>query len=598
VFRSIQARLFASYVLLVVLLVVVVGGAAGYMVTRAYVATVQREMVRHVTELARLANELGSTYVVSPATLRLADLLTGADVLLVGRDGLVQAESSQPARFAGTAFAQDLLSDVLRDGKAAARTIREAGHQPLLVAAAPLRAGGALGAAAILVYRSLDELAAARWMAIEPLLRLGGFGLVAAVLLALWLSRGIARPLERITLAARSFAAGDRGARSGLRGPDELGQLGRAFDDMAGRIEALFADITSDRDRQRAILAGVASGLFVVRQDGELLLLNEPARAALAPARCGAPVPGTGAATLALTDLPEALLSATELALRKGAAGLAEPVVREVPLGGGQRTAVVRLAPQPASGSVVGIIEDITELRALESMRRELVSNVSHELRTPVTSILGFLEALQDGMAASEAERQHYLGIIEEEARRLSRLIEDLFELSKLESGQMAFEFNVFDLPGLVRSVAGKLAIAAARGKQELEVTAPPEPMPWRGDADRLAEVMLNLLENALRFTPAGGKVSLGVTLDDDTGARIVVADSGPGIHADDLPRVFERFYTADKSRARQPGQWRHRGTGLGLAIAKHIVDAHSGTIAARNGPAGGAVFEVLLPRL
>ncbi len=385
-------------------------------------------------------------------------------------------------------------------------------------------------------------------------------GLVLALLLALWLSRGIAEPLRRITLAARDLAQGRTPPKTAPGTDDELGQLGRAFDDMAVHIRSLLGGLAKERDRVRAILEAVSAGLFAINRDGDFELANEPARGLLGMPASGARLDQLEAA---------ALREAAQEALSRSSRGETEPVVLDVDLAASGRVVLARLTPQPLSGGVVGILQDITEIRDLESMRRDLVSNVSHELRTPVTSILGYLEALRDGLAPSEEERQRYLGIIEDEARRLSRLVEDLFDLSKLESGQAGLRLVPLDLASLARDVARKVAIAAATGGVALEVAAP-DVLPFAGDPDRLAQVLLNLLDNAIRFTPSGGSVRLEVgACEDADEARLVVRDTGPGIEPEDLPHVFDRFYTGDKSRARPDGNWRTSGTGLGLVIVR-----------------------------
>ena len=591
-FRSIQGRLLGSYVLLVLVIVILLALAVVIVITNTYLATAQQDMLRDVSHFARLAGDFvrGPTGPAgSSLALRLASRLTAAEVLLVDAEGVVRAESREQARYVGLSFAPVLVREVLADRTPAARTVPLEGGDLAIVAAAPLARGGN-GAAAVVLFRPLGELHAARQASLLPLWRAGVMGTLVALLLAPLLARGISGPLAKIARAAKGLAAGDRTARSRVSGPDELGQLGQTFDEMASRIEGLLAGLTEERDRQQAILQGVSSGLFAVTRDGGMLFVNQPARELLGldPA-----APGE-AQSLAEVAEPD-LAAATREALARAAGGSEAPLVREMVLAGGGRIVLARLAPQPGDGGVVGILQDITEIRNLDRLRRDLVSNVSHELRTPVTSILGFLEALRDGLAETEEERGRYLEIIEGEARRLSRLIDDLFDLSKLESGQISFEMKPLELAGLVRDVGSRLAISAAKGAQRLDVAAPERVM-VRGDRDRLAQVLLNLAENALRFTPPGGRVGLSLAVAEGRGAVVRVGDSGPGIHPDDLPLIFERFYTADKSRSRGDGEWRAKGTGLGLAIVKHIVEAHGGTVTAASEAGQGAVFEVVLP--
>ncbi len=239
-------------------------------------------------------------------------------------------------------------------------------------------------------------------------------------------------------------------------------------------------------------------------------------------------------------------------------------------------------------------------LGELERERRELYASVSHELRTPVTSIKGFAQALEDNVGGPE-ERQRHLAIIQEEASRLERLVADLFQLARLEARQVTFEWRRVDLAALVTGTVEKYRPQATAAQVSLALASGAGGDLWaRADPDRLNQVLGNLIENALRFTPAGGRITVGVGPDrfHGQGARrgegfalVTVGDSGPGIPPEDLGRVFERFYTVDRSRARSKG-----GTGLGLAIAKELVEAHGGRIWAERGPDGGALLSFTVP--
>lgn len=243
-------------------------------------------------------------------------------------------------------------------------------------------------------------------------------------------------------------------------------------------------------------------------------------------------------------------------------------------------------------------------LGALQRERQELYASVSHELRTPVTSIKGFAQALDDNVGSPEDKRRH-VAIILEEASRLERLVNDLFQLARLEAGQVSFEWQMVDLAALAAGAVDKYRPQAARSGVRLDLEGPEAPgagevgsISVRGDPDRLSQVLANLLENALRFTPGGGRIVVRVArAENERGeacagkALVTVADSGPGIPGDDLGRVFDRFYTVDRSRARTKG-----GTGLGLAIVKEIAEAHGGRVWAGRAPEGGALLSLTLP--
>ncbi len=230
------------------------------------------------------------------------------------------------------------------------------------------------------------------------------------------------------------------------------------------------------------------------------------------------------------------------------------------------------------------------QVKRARQAQQDFLANISHELRTPLTSIRGFSQAIMDGTANTPELAAHVAGIIHEEAGRLSRMVDELLDLARIESGQMTMERERLDLGGIIRAVAERFSIRAHEAGISLEVTV--EPLPTViGDGDRLAQVLTNLIDNAIKYTPSGGTISVCAAPDGD-GVKITVSDTGEGIPEEELPRLFERFYRVDKSRSRRD----RGGVGLGLAISREIVIAHGGTIGAENVPGAGARFTVWLP--
>jgi two-component system phosphate regulon sensor histidine kinase PhoR len=267
----------------------------------------------------------------------------------------------------------------------------------------------------------------------------------------------------------------------------------------------------------------------------------------------------------------------------------------ELPPGtAGDRVVEAHCAPiRTEDGTVTGavaVLRDVTELRQTERLRRELTANVSHELRTPLTSIKGFAETLLDGAMADEVTCRRFLSIIDGETDRLVKLVDDLLDLSLLESKRLTLELKPVDVSVLVAHTVDKLRPLAATQRLTLHPSGP-SGIVVAADADRLAQVLTNLVDNALKYTPEGGRVDVQVAAVNGE-VEVLVNDSGRGIGPEDLPHVFERFYRADRSRTRGSG-----GTGLGLAIAKHIVEAHGGRISVSSQPNEGTTFKVTLPR-
>lgn len=259
------------------------------------------------------------------------------------------------------------------------------------------------------------------------------------------------------------------------------------------------------------------------------------------------------------------------------------------------RVLSITLAPYGAldgEGGVIAVIHDITEQRRLDDARREFVANVSHELRTPLTNIRSYTETLLDtaGDIPLDTEKQ-FLGVISGESERMARIVTDLLTLSKLDYGRMELRMTRFHLHDMLRNVAKAMQLTAQEGGLTLTVDAPDDLPPLVGDRERIEQVVVNILSNAVKYTPSGGHVSLSARALPHDRVCIRVEDDGVGIPAADVPRLFERFYRVDKARSRAAG-----GTGLGLAIAKEIVEQHEGKIALASEYGSGTTVTITLP--
>jgi two-component system phosphate regulon sensor histidine kinase PhoR len=236
------------------------------------------------------------------------------------------------------------------------------------------------------------------------------------------------------------------------------------------------------------------------------------------------------------------------------------------------------------------VLHDISELRRLERVRRDFVANVSHEFKTPLTAIQGFAETLLGGALDDTANRKRFVEIIRDHSARLARLTDDLLKLSLIEAGKLELEFRPVKVAGLLDSCLETTRLKAAQKQLTLSVECPASLPAVRGDARRLAEVLQNILDNAVQYTAEGGTISIRARAEDHL-VRIAVSDTGIGIPRDEQQRIFERFYRVDAARSREAG-----GTGLGLSIAKHLVEAHGGRIEVESEVGQGSTFSVLLP--
>ena len=405
--------------------------------------------------------------------------------------------------------------------------------------------------------------------------------LVCSAALAWLVSSLMTRRVRAIAAAAGRVAAGDLTASPLAFGEDELGRVAQALDRSVHTLAGRLDEMARDRARTEAILSGMVEGVLVVDRTGTVRTANDAARRflRLRPDATGRhyleAIRHPGIADLLDTSLRGEEPAGLQLSLAPDSG----------------QTLLVRAAPVAASGGggAVLVLHDITDLRLADQIRRDFVANVSHELRTPLTAIRGYVEALLDEGSDAE-ERQRFLQIIARHSLRMERLVKDLLRLARLDARQEALDVVRCDTRGVIQSVVADLVPEAAAREQRVTVRVEPPAEAVQADPAKLHDVLRNLVENALAYSPPGSAVDIDARRDGD---RIVltVADRGPGIPEADLTRVFERFYRVDKSRTQDPG-----GTGLGLAIVKHLVGLLDGDVRAENRPGGGAVFTVRLP--
>ena len=409
---------------------------------------------------------------------------------------------------------------------------------------------------------------------------IAAIGVAAAV--ATWSARRDAIRLAQLREWARRVRAGERVSPPlGESTPDGLDQLSGELGDMAAALGEGLTRLENERDRLEAILAAMVEGVIVI--DGHGTILRANARVA----ETFGSTPGRPLAGLRLWDLSR---DVEFNAVVRDALASQRPTVREVELRGvTQRHLEVTVGPTADGSAWVLVFHDVTETKRLERVRTDFVANVSHELRTPLTAIKGFAETLLSSGFADRERALHFVSIIDRQAERLSRLIDDLLILSDLELGKMPVRRRLVALEPIVREVEDLLAEPARRGGVTLHVDVAPE-LRVEGDPDRLTQVVSNLLDNAIKYTPSGGRVSI-VARADGGSVELSVADTGAGIPAEDLPRLAERFYRVDKARIRELG-----GTGLGLSIVKHIVQAHGGTLRFASRVGAGTTVTVTLP--
>ena len=385
--------------------------------------------------------------------------------------------------------------------------------------------------------------------------------LLVGSLLALAAGRSVAQPLIAISAAARDIAAGapPRFPRSGIPDIDGLVQ---ALRQMHRQLGDRFEDLRREQAEGGALVESMVEGVIAADERGHTVTANGAARRLLG------------------YSSSEELPDLRELFRVKAAREVVDAVLqgrpvqdRELEVDG--RAILMNGRPLPSGGAVL-VIHDLTEIRRLEAVRRDFVANVSHELKTPLTSISGYAETLLTDAPEPETTRR-FLATILENARRMERLVDDLLDLARIEAGRWVPEPEPVDIASTARESWNELAERAAARAIDFRVEAEPAATELRADADALRQILTNLFENSLRYTPRGGHIVCRSRLE-SSGVAVSVIDNGSGIAHEHLARIFERFYRADQARSREEG-----GTGLGLAIVKHLVEAHGGRVYAQS---------------
>ncbi len=507
-----------------------------------------------------------------------------ARVTIIAPDGRVLADSSlsgpELAAVENHAGRPEVVQALRGDTGSAVRHSATV-DVDLLYAAVPIRHDGRIIGIARVAFPLFGVEEQAQEVARSVAVALG-IAFLVAVALAVALSAPLAGPLREMMDSARRFAAGDLAARTRLSRGDEIGELARILDRSADLLQSRLNELAGERARTETILSAIDGGLLAVDHRGTVILANDSLRRSL-----DLPDP-LGRHYVEVIRHPE-VGRALEGVLRTGLAQAAEIRVHHL-----RRAYALHAGPFPGQegmphGAVLTFL-DVTERRRVDEVRRDFVANASHELRTPLTSIRGFVEALEDGGLEDSSIARRFLEKIRIHADRMAALVSDLLDLSRLEAGERPPHWEQV-APGEVVDdvVAGLATLAAAR---RIEVTADVQAPPFETDPDRLRGVLENLVENALKYTTEGGHVAVSARAVDGT-AVFEVTDDGPGIGAEHLPRIFERFYRVDKARSREMG-----GTGLGLSIVKHLCESLGGAVSVASEPGRGSRFTVKLPMM
>ena len=405
---------------------------------------------------------------------------------------------------------------------------------------------------------------------------------VLAVLAAWLIARTMTRPIRKLTKAAKEISTGQLGKKITMTTKDEIGQLAQAFNEMSANLKTTVDTVSMEKAKISNILTNMADGVIMTDANGDIVLANRAAGALFGFKEENV----TDRSVIEVVhdyEVDEIL----KLCLKTGAEQTTQfesDVTKRF-----LRAIVVPINKQSKLGGVLVLLQDLTELRNLQTMRRELVGNISHELRTPIAGIKAMVETLRDGAVNDKKAAADFLTRIESEVDRLSQIVAEITQLSRIESGQAELKKEPVNLNTLVDEVLAEMSLLAEKQQIKLLKQLSPDLPSVQADKDRIRQTIINLVHNAIKFNKPAGSVTVS-TSDNSKAVSLSVADTGIGISKDDLPHVFERFYKADKART-------SGGSGLGLAIAKHTIQAHSGDIRAQSEEGKGSTFTFSLPR-
>jgi two-component system phosphate regulon sensor histidine kinase PhoR len=411
-----------------------------------------------------------------------------------------------------------------------------------------------------------------------------GFTAILALIFGWFAMRRLTEPILDLKRLAHRISSGDFSGRVRYFGYDELAELGLAFNNMSEKLTDSFAVIKDEKRKLEVILENLVDGILVIDRDLKIILANPAAQDIL----------GLNPKNIQGRPVLEVVLNHHLMELIQEVSLYKQTFESELYLYYPHNKQIqVFLAPlKDDNGNLAGsivVLNDLTQLRQLERVRQDFVANVSHELRTPITSIKAMTETLLRGASQDRDMLQRYLKAIDQESDRLTNLINDLLDLAKLDS-RVEVSQEYFDLVDLIKEVQERF-VTISMDSPHFAMDLPMESLPLiDANRDRIKQVLINLLDNAFKYTPSGGQVRLSAWREEEI-IKVAVADDGIGIPKEDLGRIFERFYRVDKARSRDKG-----GTGLGLSIVKHIVESYGGKVEVESSLNQGSVFTFTLP--
>lgn len=592
--RPFRIRLTLILMIMIGISMVGAGITMAQVFKKSHISALEDNMIREINLLSLTfdfrptQDDSAMTYYTRKAKELAA--LTDSRVTFISKDGSVIGDSeSDPLHMDNHSNREEVVNALKKGYGHAIRYSATLKEDMLYVAAPVVSEGNYDGFIRLsLSLKSVNEGVQKGWT-----LMAGGLAIlfVVAAIVSYRVAAGLTSPIEKITKVAGRISRLDYDARVDMQRKDEIGELAKAINGMADSLQNQLKTIRDNEDLLQSVLDNMTSGILLVAADGSIALIN-PAAEEMLNVRSGE-LQGRSFHELKqyyeLTKLIKEGISEREVIHEERSVYRPEETI--VHLDG-----VPTLGEDKSFKGMLFLLQDVTAIRRLENMRSEFVANVSHELKTPVAAVKGFSETLLSGGVKDEETARSFLKIIYDESERLNRLISDILDLSKIESKRSPMDYAPIHLDSFCASIIDTITTVAKKKRITLHSDIQEE-LFVEADEDKLRQILINLLSNAVSYTPDGGKVELNVRDSQDAEGfeKIIfkVSDTGIGIPKKDQPRIFERFYRVDKARSRSSG-----GTGLGLSIVKHLVELHHGEISVESELGIGTTFTVELPML
>ena len=580
-FRSIQWRITFSFVLLIVVSM----GMLGLYLANSTRSSQLDNLRSQLENEARITAEASSPGFLSQDKKGVLDALTkrlgeqtDTRVTLIALDGTVLGDSEEDPAIMENHATRPEIRDALSTGSGESTRYSTTLGQKMMYVAVPIsHQGEVLGIARVslpltavesLVHRVTVSIIAAT--AIAALL-----GILAAWVIA----RITTRPIRKLTIASRKIASGELEQKITIEARDEVGELAHAFNEMSSKLKEMVETISGDRARLATILDNMADGVIMTDIEGNISMANNAAGKLFG-------IKNTDMANRHLIEvvrdheIDEVLklcLKTAETQSAQYESGTSKRYLRVI---------AIPIAHDDLSDSLL-LFQDLTELRNLQTTRRELIGNISHEFRTPLAGIKAMVETLRDGAVDDKKVARDFLTRMDDEVERLTQIVAELTELSRIETGKAELSLEPVNLNLLIEEVIIQLSHQVERQQLSVDKKFAADLRSVQADKERVRQVVVNLIHNAIKFTSPGGKITVA-TQTHGGSVTVDISDTGIGIAKNDLPHIFERFYKVD--RARSGG-----GTGMGLAIAKHVVEAHGGKIRVQSEEGKGSTFSFSL---